>query len=113
MDSDDLLEVMVEGDGEFAEVTITGELDMATAKDLHAALSSVASERPSYLRLDISALSFMDVKGLDAIVAADQRARAGGFQLEITPGTELVQRLFQLAGVESELPFAGSLSTHA
>jgi anti-sigma B factor antagonist len=109
MDSNDLLEIVVDNNGESAQVTLVGELDMATARDLDAALSPLVSDGPSYLRLDISALSFMDIGGLHAVIAASESARTDGFELEITPGPEPVQRLFRLTGTESQLPFSDDL----
>jgi anti-anti-sigma factor len=109
MDSNDLLEIVVDHNGESAQVTLVGELDMATASDLDAALSPLVSDGPSFLKLDLSALTFMDISGLHAVIAANERARTDGFALEITPGTESVQRLFKLTGTESQLPFTDGI----
>jgi anti-anti-sigma factor len=54
----------VSWDGVVATVTVTGELDAATAPGLAGRLMSVAGTRPERLVLDLGRLVFVDVAGV-------------------------------------------------
>jgi anti-anti-sigma factor len=61
------LQVDVSWDGVVATVTVTGELDAATAPGLAGRLMSVAAARPERLVLDLGRLVFVDVAGVRAL----------------------------------------------
>jgi anti-anti-sigma factor len=58
-------------DGERVVVAVRGEVDMATAPRLRAALERAAAEA-SEVRVDLREVQFMDSTGLSALVAAHQ-----------------------------------------
>ena len=62
-------------------------------------------ERKPSLVLDLSALRFIDSRGLRLIVSAHQRARMHGRNLKIVQGGDAVRRLFRLSGLERRLDF--------
>jgi anti-anti-sigma factor len=87
-----------------AVVVIRGELDLATAPDLDAALQELA-EAGKDVVVDLRELAFMDSTGLRVIVAAHARAEAGDHSFVIvrpTPGAP-IERILAIAGVESVL----------
>lgn len=90
--------------GERRTVVLDGELDMATVPDLEALTSKLCVEGAE-LVLDLRELAFMDSTGLQAVLRT--RAMCGerrcGFSM--IPGPPAVQRLFELTGLESLLPF--------
>ncbi len=67
-----------------------------------------ASETSSIMVLDLQDLQFVDSAGLRVILAAHERSRQNGQALALTPGTEQVQRLFTIAGVNDHLRIIGS-----
>jgi anti-anti-sigma factor len=71
------LEVEVERRDSRMRVELVGELDLATASQLHARLEELESEKPELLVLDLRRLAFMDSTGLREVVEAARRARAG------------------------------------
>jgi anti-sigma B factor antagonist len=83
-------------------VVVTGELDLATAPALDHALHD-ARARGRLVVLDLSGVSFCDSSGLHVIVRANQRARHEHRRLVIVRGSEQVQRLFALTGVDKQL----------
>ena len=100
-----LLEVSTEqGDGRLV-IFVSGELDVSTAPILQRELDRASQESPETLRLDLSALRFMDSTGLQLVLATDSKTRAGGQKLELVRGPQTVQRLFQVAGLEERLTF--------
>ncbi|MDW5598492.1 STAS domain-containing protein [Conexibacter stalactiti] len=80
-----------------------GELDLATAPQLIAALRS----HDDYERLviDLRSLSFMDSSGLRLLVAETDRASRGGYVLQLVRGGPEVGRLLRLTRLDEKLPF--------
>ena len=81
-----------------------GELDLATAETLSAALDGVP--HGSHLVLDLRGLSFIDSAGLHLLVALDQRAQRDGFQLTLLSAAGPVDRAIRLCGLDQTLPLA-------
>jgi anti-anti-sigma factor len=73
---------------------LDGELDLATAGDLGAALSTRELRHP--LVLDFSGVSFMDSSGLRALLEA-VRSRDGNGALVILKPQSHVQRVFDIS----------------
>lgn len=61
------LPIEVSWDGVIVTVTVTGELDLATAPGLMERLLKVARARPERFVLDLSGLVFVDVAGARAL----------------------------------------------
>lgn len=87
-------------------ITLTGELDAASAPALAAALGEVEANPPDLLCIDLSGLTFMDSTGLRLILAAHKRALSSGRRLVIVPGPPDVQAVFQVTGLEGTLEFS-------
>ena len=83
---------------------VSGELDICGAVALEAELTLAESARPALIVLDLRELSFLDLHGLDAILAAQERAVAQGRRFACILGpVGPARRLFELAGVMSEV----------
>ena len=88
-------------------ITLTGELDLATAPQLRTALSR-AAEDAELVVVDLSELKFMDSTGIQTILTADAQLRAAGRRLALVPGPPQVQRVFELTGLADKLPFVSN-----
>lgn len=55
-------------------LTVTGEVDLATAPALETAIDAALGAEPAGLIIDLSAVSFLASAGMAALVAAHQRA---------------------------------------
>ena len=98
-----LLAVRTSGDE--TVVTVSGELDMATAPELSAALAQLfASSPPKRLVIDAHQMTFVDSTGLSALILGQKRCRATGGELVLRDPAPVLQRLIALAGVERLLP---------
>lgn len=82
-------------------LSLTGELDMATAELLAQATDGLAGE--SMVVLDLEQLQFIDSTGLRGVLSALERCRERGQQFAITPGSQQVQRLLGVTGVAKHL----------
>lgn len=89
--------------GDAAVIRARGELDIATAPELDAAVRALdASVRR--LELDLHQLTFMDSSGITLLLVHTRRAAAAGVVLTIVPPPPLVARVLGMAGVTRLLP---------
>ena len=85
-------------------VALDGELDFATALGVELRLEE-AIRQADRVVVDLSNLDFIDSTGLRTLLESHAAARREGVQLELVPGPEAVQRVFEVAGLLDELPF--------
>jgi len=85
-----------------------GALDVATAPILDARIGELRGAGFRRLILDLSQLGFMDSTGLRLMLTWDAEARQDGFSIEFVPGRPAVQRVFELTGTASMLPFVAA-----
>jgi stage II sporulation protein AA (anti-sigma F factor antagonist) len=81
-----------------------GELDIATVGRLRAAVAERAGGED--LIVDLSGLGFLDTSGVQLMVELYRGAEEDGWLLTIVRGGPAVQRVFEIAGLETILPFA-------
>src|SRR5258707_10051911 len=55
-------------------LTVAGEVDLATAPALEAAIEGILNAKPAALIIDLTAVSFLASAGMAALVGAHQRA---------------------------------------
>jgi anti-sigma B factor antagonist len=83
-----------------------GELDPATADQLHAALTAALEGGTQTIVLDLSRLNFIDSSGIHFIVQAIEITRERGRDFFLLRGPQQIQATFDLAGITDRLPFA-------
>ncbi|MBB4950506.1 anti-anti-sigma factor [Kitasatospora gansuensis] len=81
-----------------ASVMLAGELDLATVPLVRAALESCAREGIHTIDVDVSALTFCDVSGLNVFLAAARAAAAAGGSLRLHHPRRALARLLDLSG---------------
>jgi anti-anti-sigma factor len=86
-------------------ISAFGELDMASARVLQAACAR-ARTGTDRLTLDLRGLTFIDSSGLRCILMLHQETQRDGRGLTLIPGVPTVQRVFELSGTDTMLPFA-------
>jgi anti-sigma B factor antagonist len=84
-------------------ISLDGELDMASAPLLQAALEEAENEPDVALVIDIECLQFMDSTGLRTILWARERWEGRGREIALTTGSSQVQRLLTVSGVRDQL----------
>lgn len=85
-------------------VTLSGEIDIATAPAARDALAEAASRPVTGVTVDLGRVTFMDAAGLGVLGVAAGRARQlpGGFRLAAVPARVL--RLLAVTGLDRHLP---------
>jgi anti-sigma B factor antagonist len=96
--------VEVTRDDRVSTVRVRGEIDLAAADRLERALQSVQDEPSEVTILDLREVTFLDSTGLRTITTADARARKEGHELRIVRGSDQVQKLLHVTGMDKILP---------
>ena len=81
-----------------AVTTVRGEIDMASADELSAALDDVAAEER--VVVDLSGVDFMDSSGLAVLLRQSMRRRNAGGALQIRRPSAPVSRLLAFCCLE-------------
>jgi anti-anti-sigma factor len=96
------------GDGR-SIVAVAGELDIASAPQLLSAIAVLRQPRTSAIAIDLSALTFIDSSGINALRMAVRAANARGVGAIVASPSERVQKVLELVRVGDILPLEHSL----
>jgi anti-sigma B factor antagonist len=78
-----------------AEITVDGELDVASVWQLEAAITEAAS-RHTDIDLDLSRVSFFDAAAVGALVNGRTTAQAQGNELRVRNVAPIVRRVLEI-----------------
>ncbi len=98
--------VQVESRGTVSAVTVSGELDAATAPKVHDALEKAYRAAEEMVVVDLTETSFCDSSGIETLLRFDRRATAGGLGVVVVGARPEVRRVFDLCGPAGQLSFA-------
>jgi anti-sigma B factor antagonist len=90
-------------------VTVAGEVDIATVPWLRERLSALAAAGVP-LVADLDQVSFIDASGLGALAWAARQAAAQGVSLYVVCAQPQTRRLFQVTGLDRQIPLARNLA---
>jgi anti-sigma B factor antagonist len=90
-------------DGRVWVVRVTGELDLATAPRLEAALDEVLAAAPVTVLLGLDDVDFVDSTGLRVIVRARRAFDEHGARLVIDGLSGAVEQVLEVSGLLDEL----------
>ncbi|MFL5896266.1 MAG: STAS domain-containing protein [Thermoleophilaceae bacterium] len=97
------LEIHVDNSSDRISVRLAGEFDISGVRDFHRVLARVQEEAPEGICIDLRELTFMGATGVRALLDLQARARRDGFELTVVKGPRLVQRVFEMTGVDRRL----------
>jgi anti-sigma B factor antagonist len=96
--------VMTEQVGGVAVVTVTGDVDLGTAPDFEDELTRAVGEQlGTGLVVDLSAISFIDSTGLNALVHAFERQRLAGSSLALVSEDRRVAMMLEVTRLDRVL----------
>ena len=82
------------------QLTLTGEVDCATAPELREAINDVLCNRaPSTVYIDVAGITLLDSTGIGTLVVAHRIARDLDIDLIVVNPNRFVARLFGVLGV--------------
>ena len=86
-------------------LVLTGELDRASAHALEAEIERLCEEGVTGITLDLRELTYIDPIGVAVIAFRCGLCRRRGYDFSLIPGSRLVHRAFEQAGVTDLLAF--------
>jgi anti-sigma B factor antagonist len=102
-----LLRFQLDRDDASETLSVTGELDIASAAALERAVADVLDGQGGEFRLDISAMTFMDSTGAEALLHVHNRVESLGRRLVIVSPTRPVRRVLEIMGLDRVLNVQG------
>ena len=81
-------------------ITVAGEIDLTNAESLRDALLSALNTGARGLVVDMTATSFLDSAGVNALVRASRRAAAAEAALRLVVTAPAVRRVLDLVGID-------------
>jgi anti-sigma B factor antagonist len=97
------LSCATDGDGNQI-ISVTGELDVATAEQAYAYISDVIDTWPTPVSVDLSGLTFCDASGLSALARIARHARQAGRQLKLTAARPSLLKIMRITGLDRAYP---------
>ena len=97
------LSCRTDADG-YQVVTVTGELDVATAERAYAYISGVIDDQPEPVSVDLAGLTFCDASGLGVLAKAARHARQAGRQLRLTSARPSLLKIMRITGLDRTFP---------
>jgi anti-sigma B factor antagonist len=97
------LSCATDGDGNQI-ISVTGELDIATAEQAYAYISDVIDAWPEPVSVDLSGLTFCDASGLGALARIARHARQAGRQLRLTAARPSLLKIMRITGLDRAYP---------
>lgn len=94
-------------------LVLTGELNHRSARDLEAAIDRLCEERVTGITLDLRQLRYIDSIGVAVIAFRAHLCQRRGYDFSLVPGSRLVNRAFEQAGVIDLLPFRSDEAVEA
>ena len=85
------------------QLTVRGELDIASAPELQVALEGILAGPHDVLVLDLSGLLFLDCAGMRPIRAARRTLEARGGRVLVRHPSPIVERALRLGGLGEAL----------
>ncbi len=80
-------------------IAASGEIDVATAPDLIAALDGIIGRGAEAISVDMEHVTFIDSSGLGALVAALKKAQETGATLTLVNLTGPARKVFEITGL--------------
>jgi len=99
------LRIRTRVEGELHTISVSGELDVASAQVLEESLAEACAAGAKELVLDLGGVEFMDSTGLNAILQGRRLCEAHQCSYSLTPAQRPVERVFEATGVRPALSF--------
>ena len=98
-DDDKTATVTSSWEGGVPVIRIAGELDLASAGDIHQSVKAIIGDGPERVVFDLSMLEFMDSSGISLLLAVAERV-----PVEIRDASPIVRQLIEMTGLVDTLP---------
>ena len=101
-------ECTTRNEGDFALVTITGEVDLSWSQQVRKAILD-ALGKATKVGVDLSQVSYIDSSGIAALVEGFQNARGKGQRFALIAASDSVRGVLELARLDRVFPMVESV----
>jgi anti-sigma B factor antagonist len=85
-------------------ISVTGELDIATAEQAYSYISEVIDGWQTPVSVDLSGLTFCDASGLGVLARIARHARQAGRQLRLISARPSLLKIMRITGLDGAFP---------
>ena len=103
------LRISVTAEPTYTLVTLAGECDLHTGRQLRDVLTSEVSRGARRMILDLAGLSFMDSTGMQVLLGVRTVLNVRSGSLSVVAPQPVVARILELTGADQYIPVYGSL----
>ena len=89
-------------------LAVTGEIDLSSAARFAQELIALVGDESDSVRVDLSAVTFLDSSGIRELLAANRQAGTTGTRLVLTNPSSACRRVLEISGVLSEFVVEGT-----
>jgi anti-sigma B factor antagonist len=93
-------DITVAEQGDWTVVSVSGEVDVATAPRLREEIVRAVSQGATRILVDLEAVDFLDSMGLGVLVGALKRVKSHGGEMAIVCTNERLLRIFEITGLQ-------------
>lgn len=97
------LDVQVTHEGPATTVVVAGEIDLVSGVRLGRELEIAYEAEPTWLRLDLSQVGYMDTTGVAVLLKARRTALETGCRFTVKAASPTIQRLLEITGLATIL----------
>lgn len=90
-------------------VSLTGEMDIATAPELPRRLETLHGAGPHQIVVDLANLTFIDSTGINALAVAAKAIQGNGGEMTLVAPTPHTQRVFEIVHLSEVVSIEQSL----
>lgn len=106
-DRSTLFDLDIVGDNGRCVVQLRGELDLSSADQLRGTLRRLCCDGHRLVVVDLAALQFLAVVGLEVLVEAHQSLHAAGGRLVLIHPASITLRVLEITGLDAVLAVEG------
>ncbi len=103
------MDVRVEDGHEASVVSVSGDVDLSTSRELQAQLRSAVAGPAGKLIVDLGGVPYMDSSGVATLVETMQLSRERGKRLVLSSMSERVRSIFEIARLDTVFTIVGDL----
>jgi anti-sigma B factor antagonist len=89
-------------------LAVTGEIDLSSAARFAQELATLVDDGSNTVRVDMSAVTFIDSSGVRELLAANREAEAAGTRLVLANPSAACRRVLEISGVLAEFAIEGT-----
>lgn len=97
--------------GEWAVLSVAGEIDVATAGQLRDQITSMVDGGETHLVTELDQVNFMDSTGLGVLVGAHKALQAAGGAMRVVCTQPSILKVFDITGLNAVIPLVDSLES--